>query len=65
MDEIAIPYQKTDGTYTFNDCIYLTKQEFDFLGDEGIESMKMERFTKWLEVINTPCNAPFIGESDG
>lgn len=49
---IKIDFEKTDGTYTFQDALWLP-DDHSFTDDE-IEAMKQERFDNWIIFINTP-----------
>jgi hypothetical protein len=60
---IKIDFEKTDGTYTFRDAIWLPDNHT--MTDDEIESLKEERFQNWLSIINTPpqdITEPFLPE---
>lgn len=54
--KVKIDFTKTNGTYEFSDSLNLTSEEFYTLGEEGIESLKQQRFDNWLAVITRPPN---------
>lgn len=49
---IKIDFTKTDGTYTFNDAIWLEDEHT--LSVDDIDEMQQARFDAWLAVITAP-----------
>ena len=49
---IKIDFTKTDGTYTFQDALYLPDNHA--LSDSDIEAMKQQRFDNWVAIITAP-----------
>ena len=49
---IKIDFTKTDGTYTFNDAIWL--EDDHALSVDDIEAMKQKRFDDWLAIVTAP-----------
>lgn len=59
-DQIFIQHRFTiveDGN-SFSDALVLTKDEYDLLTPEQIESQKQERFNNWKEFVNNPVKQP-------
>jgi hypothetical protein len=54
MEKIKIDFTKTseDGVYSFSDAIHLPANHS--YTDEEIETMKQERFDRWLNMILNP-----------
>lgn len=49
---ITIPFERTDGTYTFRDAIILPDNHK--LSEAEIEQIKEDRWNNWIDMIKNP-----------
>lgn len=52
--QVKIDFKKTDGTYTLQDAIYFSKEQYDSMTETDIEAEKTRRFENWLAIITAP-----------
>lgn len=52
--KLQIPLDMERNGWRLKDAIYLTQEEIDNLGDEGIEQLKQQRFDEWYYVVTAP-----------
>lgn len=52
LNMINIDFEKTDGTYTLRDALWLPDDHN--LSNDEIEAMKQERFDNWVAIITAP-----------
>ena len=50
--QVQIIFEKTDGSQTFRDAIWMTQAEYDATSADAINAIKQERFDNWLAVVN-------------
>ena len=56
--DISIPYMRSNSKYQFTDAIILKPDDFAILTPDDIKTMQDNRFTTWLEHVETASNQP-------
>jgi hypothetical protein len=57
--KVQVIFEKTDGTQTYRDAIWMSEEEYANTASSTIDSIKQERFDNWLAIINAmPTEAP-------
>jgi hypothetical protein len=49
---IKIDFEKTDGTYYYRDALWLPEDHT--YTDADLETMKQQRFDRWIAVVTAP-----------
>lgn len=50
--KVQIIFERTDGTSTFRDAIWVSQTEYDALTLAEIQAMQQQRYDNWLAIVN-------------
>lgn len=57
--QVQVIFEKSDGTQTYRDAIWMSEEEFSNTSSSTIDSIKQERYDSWLAIINAmPTESP-------
>lgn len=57
--QVQVIFEKSDGTQTYRDAIWMSEEEYSNTSSSTIDSIKQERYDNWLAVINAmPTEVP-------
>lgn len=57
-DRIRIEYERGEAPLVWSDALWLTPDQIEAMGPEGIAGEQDARYANWLVVINTPSVEP-------
>jgi len=59
--QVQVIFEKTDGSQTYRDAIWMSEEEYANTASSTIDSIKQERYDNWLAIINAlPTEEPVV-----
>ena len=56
--QVQVIFEKSNGSQSFRDAIWMTQAEYDATSAETLTAIKQQRYDNWLAVVNALPTEP-------